>query len=289
LLRTLLALDGAAEAFVHLRSIATSSESILRQDLEPWRRILPPDCAIRTGYGMTEGAPLADWFLPANIPGTAARLPIGYPAPWHQFAITDTDGAPVPEDQPGELWVRGRLLSLGEWQHGRCVPGRLLADPDDAMGAILRTGDLVRRRRDGLLEFAGRADAQIRIRGNRVEPAEVEHVLRQTQGVGDAAILARVTAGDTIVVAFVVPATPASSDDAVASNDGKAALRDAAITRLRETLPSYMQPTRLHVIPGVPKLPGGKVDLGALERLDEASISRGSLARLRRLVGLRSA
>jgi acyl-coenzyme A synthetase/AMP-(fatty) acid ligase len=83
------------------------------------------------------------------------------------------------------------------------VPGRLLPDPDDPAGAILRTGDLVRRRRDGLLEFLGRIDQQIRIRGNRVEPAELEHVLRQTQGVADAAILARRSAGDPVLVAFV--------------------------------------------------------------------------------------
>jgi amino acid adenylation domain-containing protein len=280
LLRTLLALDGAGEAFADLRSIATSSDSLLREDLATWRRVLPSGCLVRTGYGLTEGAPLADWFLPADIPGTAARLPIGYPAPWHAFAITDAEGAPVPQDQPGELWVRGRLLSLGEWRQGRCVPGRLLADPDDPMGVILRTGDLVRRRPDGLLEFLGRIDAQIRIRGNRVEPAEIEVVLRRTQGVADATVLARRLGGDTMLVAFVVPA------DGMSAGEGTRAIREAAIARLREALPSYMRPTRLHVISAVPKLPGGKVDPGALERLDDALIPQGSLGRLRRLVGL---
>ncbi len=318
LLRMLFALDGAARAFGRLRSIYTSSESLMRQDVDAWRRILPPRCAVRIGYGLTEGSPLADWFVPENVPGATARLPIGYPVPWHDFAITDADGAPVRDGQPGELWARGRLLSLGEWRQGHCVPGRLLADPNDPSGAILRTGDLVRRRPDGLLEFLGRIDEQIRIRGNRVEPAELEHVLRQTSGVTDAAIVVRRAEGDPVLVAFVVPAgvvpvgdvAPALRDDVTARlpdgitecprNDTAARLRNDVTARLRATLPPYMLPARLHVISAVPKLPGGKVDPGALERLDDslvgrgvsvgrvALLARGKFARLRRLVGFGS-
>jgi amino acid adenylation domain-containing protein len=311
LLRMLFALDGAGEAFGHLRSIYTSSESLLRPDVEAWRRVLPPGVAIRIGYGLTEGAPLADWFLPPDLPGTAARLPIGYPIPWHDLAITDADGVPVPDGRPGELWARGRLLSLGEWRHGRCEPGRLLADPDDPSGAILRTGDLVRRRPDGLLEFLGRTDQQIRIRGNRVEPAELEHALLQAPEVADAAVLVRRTVGDPVLVAFVVAAAglePAPRDAAIAPpgdartahpRDALAAhLRDLLIERLRATLPTYMLPARLHLVAAVPKLHGGKIDPRALERLDDASVmhrasgapeaavARGPFARLRRLVGL---
>ena len=319
LLRMLFALDGAGEALAHLRSIYTSSESLLRQDVEAWRRVLPPGVAIPIGYGLTEGAPLADWFLPPDLPGTAARLPIGYPIPWHDLAITDADGAPVPDGRPGELWARGRLLSLGEWRQGRCEPGRLMADPDDPSGAILRTGDLVRRRPDGLLEFLGRTDQQIRIRGNRVEPAELEHALLQAPEVADAAVLARRTAGDPVLVAFVVAATslePAPREP-VTVPPGEAAtgqprevptaqtcdvltvqLRDLLTERLRAPLPTYMLPTRLHVVAAVPKLHGGKVDPRALEQLDDASVAHvasgapeasvggGRFARLRRLVGL---
>jgi acyl-coenzyme A synthetase/AMP-(fatty) acid ligase len=251
----------------------------------------------------------------------------------------------VPDGRPGELWARGRLLSLGEWRQGRCEPGRLLADPDDPSGAILRTGDLVRRRPDGLLEFLGRTDQQVRIRGNRVEPAELEHALLQAPEVADAAVLVRRTAGDPVLVAFVVaaaglePAAPEAAtapagDPATAQprevptaqprdaltaaprevptvqpHDARTAhlrdalaghLRDLLTERLRATLPTYMLPARLHVVAAVPKLPGGKIDPRALERLDDASIAhaasvaaevsdaRGPFARLRRLVGLGS-
>jgi acyl-coenzyme A synthetase/AMP-(fatty) acid ligase len=281
LLRTLLALDGAGAAFARLRSVYTTSESLLRQDIDAWRSVLPRGCAVWIGYGLTEGAPLAGWFVSTEVPDAVARLPIGYPIPWHDLAITDARGAPVPDGQAGEFWARGRLLSLGEWRRGRCVPGRLLADPDDPLGGILRTGDLVRRRPDGLLEFLGRVDEQIRIRGNRVEPAELEHVLRETPGVADAAVLALRTQGDPLLAGFVVP------DGVVPA----ARLRQVVTARLHATLPPYLRPARLHVVPAVPRLPGGKIDPGALERLDEASVARrgsvarGPLARLRRLVG----
>jgi acyl-coenzyme A synthetase/AMP-(fatty) acid ligase len=188
------------------------------------------------------------------------RLPVGRLVPWTEFAITGPDGSPVAGDDPGELWARGRMLSLGEWRQGRCVPGSLLTDPDDPAGAILRTGDLVRLRQDGLLEFLGRVDDQIRIRGYRVEPAEVERVLRQTPGVADAALLTRRGVGDPVLVAFAVAA-----DDAVPATVVKAASDD-----LSAALPAYMRPARLHVVAFLPKLPSGKFDPAALARMDDA-------------------
>ena len=262
LLRMLLAMDGAAAALATLRSVYTTSETLFRQDIDRWRAVLPPGCGIRTGYGLTEGAPLSDWFVDPDVEGDAARLPIGYPVPWMEFAITDPAGQPVRGDEPGELWARGRLMSLGEWRQGRCEPGRLLADPADPAGAILRTGDLVRLRHDGLLEFLGRIDDQISIRGNRIEPAELERVLRETPGVSDAAIVARRTARDPVLVAFVVADGPAEN-----------ALRDILMARLRAALPSYMLPARLHVVVALPKLPSGKVDPAALARLDDAAVA----------------
>jgi acyl-CoA synthetase (AMP-forming)/AMP-acid ligase II len=254
LLRLLFAVEGAETAFASLRNVYAGSESVTRQDIDRWRAVLPPGCAIKLGYGLTEGAPLTSWFVPPIIPGDTARLPVGYPVPWLEFAITATDGTTVEDEEPGELWARGRLMSLGEWHQGRCVPGRLLADPDDPAGAILRTGDMVRLRRDGLLEFLGRFDDQIRIRGNRVEPSEVEVVLRRMPGVADAAMLARRTAGDPVLVAFVVPASPTEPG-------------------LRAMLPSYSVPSRLHLLPALPKLPGGKIDPVALAQADDASRS----------------
>jgi acyl-CoA synthetase (AMP-forming)/AMP-acid ligase II len=260
MLRVLFALSGAGAAFATLRGVYAGSDPVFLHDIENWRKAIPCRCVIHIGYGLTEGSPLAAWLVPPILPAGTMRLPVGRLVPWTEFAITGPDGSPVAGDDPGELWARGRMLSLGEWRQGRCVPGSLLTDPDDPAGAILRTGDLVRLRQDGLLEFLGRVDDQIRIRGYRVEPAEVERVLRQTPGVADAALLTRRGVGDPVLVAFAVAA-----DDAVPATVVKAASDD-----LSAALPAYMRPARLHVVAFLPKLPSGKFDPAALARMDDA-------------------
>jgi acyl-coenzyme A synthetase/AMP-(fatty) acid ligase len=272
-LRLLLALPGAGEAFARVRGIFTASESVLRSDIDAWRRVLPADCGIALAYGLTEGSPLSDWFVPREFPGTEARLPVGYPIAWHEFAIADAAGQPVRDGEVGELWVRGRLLSLGEWRQGRCSPGRLLADSDDPSRLVLRTGDLVRLRPDGLMEFVGRTDAMVKIRGNRVELAEIEDVIRRIPGVADVAIIPHQSDAETTVVAFVVLK---KSDP-----DG---LRRSLVERLRALLPAYMVPARIEFLDALPRLSGGKIDSRALatagSRPERRSGSFGGLGRL---------
>ena len=260
LLRMLLGLDGAQVAFSHLRAIYTTSESSLRADIDAWRSVLPPDCNVALVYGMSEGAPLTEWFLPRLLPDGPSRLPIGYPNPDLEFALTDAEGQPAAAGEAGALWVRGRLLSLGEWQGGRCVPGRMLRDPADPSLLVLPTGDLVRRRPDGLIDFIGRADAQAKVRGNRVEPAEVEELLRRAPEVGDAAVLVRRVGEDNALVAFVV-----------AAGETGAAQRPVLLQRLRAALPPYMVPSRLHFVARLPRMPGGKLDQRALATHDDAA------------------
>lgn len=129
LLRTLLALPGARDAFRSVRATSSVSEAILRSDLEEWRRVLPARCAILIIYSMTEASGLAAWFLPPDAAGLGARLPVGYPNPLFDFAIVAETGQPVAMGEIGELWVRGNMITLGEWRDGRCQPGRAVEDP----------------------------------------------------------------------------------------------------------------------------------------------------------------
>lgn len=248
MLRTLLALPDAREAFACVKGVYSTSEATLRKDILAWRAVLPPGCAIVTGYGLTEGAPLADWLLPADLPEADTRLPIGYPTALHQYAITDADGVPVPDGVVGELWARGSLLSLGEWRAGRCVPGRLLADPTDPSRSVLRTGDLVCRQPDGLMTLIGRVDQMVKIRGNRIVPGMVQDALSRGPGVADAAVV--VTRADTNadLIAYIVPARDSQID------------RRGLIHELRQAMPSYMVPSRFTFLRSLPRLPNGKVD-----------------------------
>jgi amino acid adenylation domain-containing protein len=277
LLRVLLQLPGSRDAFAGVRAIYTTSDSTLRSDLDAWRQVLPTGCVIGLGYGLSEGAPLIGWFLPAHPPGDEARLPVGYPVAAHDFLFADPSGQPVPPGEIGELWVRGRLLSLGEWQGGRVVPGRMIADPADPSRSILRTGDLLRLRPDGLVEYAGRVDAMIKIRGHRVEPAEIEDALRRDSEVADVAVVAQRSDGDARLVAFVVPHRKHDSGFA-----------ESLAHRLSGAVPSYMVPSRIELLAALPRLPGGKVDLVALGMLIDRPKTASSGGRLRRFLGLRA-
>ena len=120
------------------------------------------------------------------------------------------------------------------------------------------------------MEFVGRTDDQVKVRGNRIEPAEVEEVLRRAQDVADAAVLARRSGENTTLVAFVV-AGGAAGD----------ALRRALVKRMRDALPAYMMPARLHFIEHLPRLPSGKLDARALGAHDDAGTpAPGLLSRL---------
>jgi len=273
LLRVLFNLDDAVEAFGELRALYTTGETLLRADCDAWRRVLPGRCHVAYVYGMSEAAPLAEWFLPRQLPNDQARLPIGYLNADHEYAIGNDQDRPAGAGAEGELWVRGRLLSLGEWDAGRCVPGRLLGDAADPSVAVLRTGDVVRLRADGLLDFIGRTDTQVKIRGNRVEPAEVEDVLRRATGVADVAVLARRTGEEATLLAFVVRA--AGGDEA--------ASRTALAQALHAALPAYMHPSRIVFVDQMPRTRNGKLDTEALFALDGTR----PLSRLRRLFGAR--
>ncbi len=131
------------------------------------------------------------WFVPRDFPQSGTRIPIGYPLPGNALAILDDDGKPSAPGEAGELVIRSPYIALGRWIDGRCATDDFPSDPEDNNTRILRTGDLVRLRDDGLIDLIGRKDRQIKIRGQRVEPGEIEAALRRHTGVRDAAIFPR--------------------------------------------------------------------------------------------------
>jgi len=247
------------EPLASLRVIRTFGDRLSRVECAAWRAVLPGTCHLAITYGQTE-ATIAQWYVPRDFTGDAAVLPTGYLLPEHEYAIVDEDGNPVADGAVGELVLRGRFVALGEWDHGKVVPGRLRHDPDNPKRRTLPTGDLVRLRPDGLLQVIGRADRQVKINGQRVEPAEIEDALRRVSGVADAAVAVRRTAEETSLVGFVVAGDPAD-----------AALLDRVRTVTRTSLPGYMQPARMLLAEALPLLPGGKVDHQALLKLEAAT------------------
>lgn len=246
ILRTLIALPRFASAARSLQVVRVGGAAVLAPDVAAARAVLPAGCVIDHSYASTEAGIVAQWAIPQSDPPQEARLPSGYPLDSLEYAFT-------PED---ELIVRGRGVALGEWVGGRCVPGRMEPVPGQPNWRLFRTGDLARIGEDGLLRFLARADRQLNLNGVRIEPAEIEAALRQVPGVIDVAVLARPVGERLVLMAFV------------AGTGDPAALRDALRDHAGETLTTAMRPSRYVVLPALPRMASGKVDMTALERLE---------------------
>ena len=260
LLRALAQLDDGGGRLGSLRIVHPAGEVLLRADVDLLHQALPPDCRIFAAYGATEAPGLLQWFVPKSDLGSDAVVAAGFALPDCDYAILpDPIGSapltplPLTPGAFGELVVRSRYLALGEWESGRLVPGRLPADPHAPQTRIYRTGDLVRLTSEGAFVVAGRRDRQVKINGNRIEPAEIENFLRQSLNVKDAAVVADTTGDNVRLIAFVV-AQPGIEGDIVGE------LR----REIRRALPLHLQPARIIQLATMPLLPGAKIDEHAL-------------------------
>jgi amino acid adenylation domain-containing protein len=179
--------------------------------------------------------------------------PLGRPLPGVRIHILDEQLAPVGAGIAGELCIGGAGLARGYLGRPELDVARFVADPFSTGGRLYRTGDLARWTPDGRIEFLGRVDAQLKVRGFRVEPGEVESALLACPGVREAAVVAREDdAGDRRLAAHVVAAP------------GAVLSLDALAAALRERLPEAMVPTAWCLHGALPRTPGGKIDRRAL-------------------------
>jgi acyl-coenzyme A synthetase/AMP-(fatty) acid ligase/acyl carrier protein len=211
------------------------------------QELLPRCASLWNMYGPTE---TTIWSAVSKIePGQPVL--IGGPIANTQLYLLDGHLQPVPIGVPGELYIGGDGLARGYLNRPELTAEKFIRDPflPKPSARLYRTGDLARYRADGRIEFLGRADHQIKIRGYRVELGEIEAALRQHPGVGEAVVVARETSpGDKRLVAYVIAKTrPAPTDSE---------LRHF----LQELLPSYMMPAAFVNLEAFPLTPNGKVD-----------------------------
>ena len=215
-------------------------------------------------YGPTETTTFATWHDFAAHAPTGAAMPIGRPIANTHVRLLDGELRPVPVGVPGEMFIGGPGLAWG--YHGRpdLTAERFVPDPwsADAGARLYRTGDVARYRADGAIEFLGRADRQLKLRGYRIEPGEIEAALDRHPGVDHSAVDVRPDgAGGTQLIAYVV-----AREDAPTAAELRRFLAGA--------LPAYMIPARVVAMPSLPLMPSGKIDYRSLPAPTDAPVER---------------
>ena len=236
-----------------LRLLAFGGEEGLPDRLADWRRRVGPGVRLVNTYGPTE-ATIVSTYRELAEPEDDPEVPIGRAIPGARTYVLDRRLEPVPLGVNGELMIGGVGLARGYLGRPELTAERFIPDPytGEPGGRLYRTGDLVRFRPDGDLLFRGRADRQLKVRGYRIEPGEIEAALRQHPELRDAVADVRGGGDDKRLVAWVVP------------RDGDAPPPAELRTFLRDRLPEPMVPSLILAVDALPLTPSGKLDRRAL-------------------------
>ncbi|MGI5532582.1 amino acid adenylation domain-containing protein [Streptomyces syringium] len=235
-----------------LRYVFCSGEALGPGRVEQFHRVFAPAAGgaprLVNLYGPTEAA--VDVSVYECEPSAAvARVPIGRPIDNTELYVLGPDGAPQPVGVPGELCIAGVQVARGYWNRPELTQEKFVTDPWVLDGRLYRTGDLARWLADGTLEYLGRIDGQVKVRGNRVELGEVQDALARVPGVREAAVADHVSAGrGTYLVGYYV------------TEDGRALDGAGLRGQLAGQLPEFMIPARFVHLDRLPLSPNGKLD-----------------------------
>jgi amino acid adenylation domain-containing protein len=225
-----------------------------------------PRCRLVAVYGPTENTTFSTWcnISPADVLGSS--VPIGKPIANSTAFVLDTELKPLPVGVEGELYLGGDGVARGYVNRPDLTAERFVSDPftADPSARLYRSGDRARWRPDGLLEFLGRDDDQVKVRGFRIELGEIESALQRHEAVGDVAVVVVERGGEKELVAHVVLGRDSCADE------------HELRTWLSRALPSYMIPHRIVVRGELPLTPSGKIDRVALTRGGAVAVGRAS-------------
>jgi amino acid adenylation domain-containing protein len=249
-------LDQAGATLDGLRLLVVTTDVWRTAAAARARAVLGQDVRVITAYGITETAIDSTCGTPAEqADGQDLPVPIGRPLPGTRVYVLDGFLNLVPPGVAGELWIGGAQVTRGYGGRPGLTAERFAADPFAADGSrAYRSGDRARWRPDGQLEFLGRIDQQVKVRGFRIEPGEVEAALAGHPGVASAVVAARGDNGQGLLVAYLVPA------DHAAGIPGVGELR----AYLGRRLPEFMIPSVFTELAELPLTANGKVDRTAL-------------------------
>ncbi|HEX6291103.1 MAG TPA: amino acid adenylation domain-containing protein [Herpetosiphonaceae bacterium] len=276
-------IDMVPEALAGVKQLMVGGEQLSVQHVRRALKLLPSTRLIN-GYGPSECTVFSCCYpIPQGLPDNLSAIPIGRPIGDRRVYLLDARLQRVPIGVPGELYVGGPAVARGYLNRPELTAEKIVPDPFNKQpGATMyKTGDLVRYRRDGLIEFVGRIDHQVKVRGFRIELEEIETVLRQHPQVSEGVVLAREDVpGEKRLVAYVVEQrTGAMQAPGMGTRHGHPAHQEQESSGamfsvlgspqelrkfLGEHLPDYMIPSAFVVLPSLPLNANGKIDRGAL-------------------------
>jgi amino acid adenylation domain-containing protein len=251
----LVSLPMDTQQFPYIRLVNSGSDVLYPHDIENWKRVFQSDCVIAYGLASTEMGTITRKFFNAKFMITENNLPVGYPVPFVKIKLINGDGKEVGANQVGEIVVYSRSMIRGYWGKAGLEPPLFIQDEQNPTEAFFCTGDIGRFRSDGALEFLGRKDNLVKIRGFRVVTSDIATVLSSHPLVQQLFVTARSTSlpdHDKQLVAYIV------------SRQGKQPTERELRSFLSEKLPSQMIPTRFLFMEQLPHNSRGKVDEGAL-------------------------
>ncbi len=261
-LARMLTLDTRAYAALgSLKQMLLGGEAVPAALIHHLRQVFKGE--IHNMYGPTE---TTIWSTTCRVEDVGSNVSIGKPIVNTQIYLLDADLNPVPFGEIGELFIGGDGVARGYWQRPELTAERFLAIPALGPGRIYRTGDLARFLPDGSIDFLGRADYQIKLRGHRIEPGEIEALLEKCAGIRQAVVVLREDReGDKRLVAYLV----AETKDSAAASRAAGDLRTAAGSKL----PDYMVPSAFVYLDELPLTGNGKIDRKSLLKLPAPNLA----------------
>ncbi len=261
---------GGEEKFAALRLVVLGGEAVFKKDAEAYKRYFPDHCLLINGLGPTESTVTVQYFMDKEMEITRDAVPVGYAVEDTEVFLIDEKGKEVHGYGEGEMVFQSEHLSLGYLNAPQKTAEMFGPNPLTRKGRVYWTGDLGRRLIDGAIEYVGRKDFQIKIRGHRVEVGEIETTLLNHKAIKEVVVAAKEDAsGNTSLYAYYVtkPLTSKSGEQ-----------MPLTITGLKEylsgELPGYMIPTYFIPLEKLPLTPNGKIDRLALAEMNVHEAAR---------------
>ena len=250
----------STEPLNSVRLIYLAGDKIFKQDVDIYKKLFSNFCKLYIGIGSTENATIyRQWFIDKNTQVSSGVVPVGYKVEDRLMTLVDSDGKEVQQTGfLGEIHVRSKYCALGYWLDDKLTMEHFIIHDDGSR--TVKTGDWGLINADGLLEFKGRRDGQVKINGFRVEIGEIEANIRAMEGVTDVAVLVRNQNESNKIVAYIIL-------------KGHTSLEEIKL-KLEQKLSAHMFPSVYYVAESIPHLNNFKIDYQSLQVLDKQNIAQ---------------